>query len=468
MNTMANFSINNSQANCVFQDSPSCLLFQIFMSIIAAFGIFSNALVFIVISKFPNMRNVPNYLTASLVLSNWFVCTTAVPFGVLLSEAPDVCRKIACGVPLGISIFLTMVSLWSQCPIVWDRYFIIKLPTVYPRKRSARGAVAAIAVTWLIPALLATPYIAINPDTPSHEHAPAQLHYHPVGPGFYLFCLIVGIGLPILALVLANVAILVEVMRRRKKKIRSLPAALSSKVPARASLAGTSLTALPVLHPIPKKAQSEPASCRGGRKITVSRVNRALICAPTLGEHSSAHDQRPSRVVPRYPLLESTKGRKHGPNLHLKLALPLRHGMKPGTGAPHCRRASAPSTRPSHQGSTISRQAKRRAACISVIHAHGLGTGQGRQVPQAFWFRRERKTFLVTFVILGITVGLMLPMFLFESYVSVGPGTPLLGHMQVSRMLWWLSWCNSAVNPIVYTVFKKDFQVHFKKLFHCT
>ncbi len=76
--------------------------------------------------------------------------------------------------------------------------------------------------------------------------------------------------------------------------------------------------------------------------------------------------------------------------------------------------------------------------------------------------QRERKSALVLAVVVGVFISCWLPFFtvflLFEFCKKC--------HVQgvVFKVLTWLGWCNSIMNPLIYTIFNGEFRKAFKKI----
>lgn len=69
---------------------------------------------------------------------------------------------------------------------------------------------------------------------------------------------------------------------------------------------------------------------------------------------------------------------------------------------------------------------------------------------------------------LGIIVGGFILCWLpfFTMYI-VRPFCPNRIHPTIFSVLFWLGYCNSAINPCIYALFSKDFRFAFKKIICC-
>jgi MFS family permease len=74
---------------------------------------------------------------------------------------------------------------------------------------------------------------------------------------------------------------------------------------------------------------------------------------------------------------------------------------------------------------------------------------------------RERRATVVLGIVMASFVGCWLPFFI------IYPTTLLLGVCipeQLFAVIFWLGYCNSALNPIIYTIFNREFRAAFQRM----
>ncbi|XP_072030110.1 uncharacterized protein [Amphiura filiformis] len=77
--------------------------------------------------------------------------------------------------------------------------------------------------------------------------------------------------------------------------------------------------------------------------------------------------------------------------------------------------------------------------------------------------KREMKTAIVLAIVVGVFIGCWLPYFIIY-LVTQWSETDLKTAFQVAT---WLGWCNSIINPLIYTIFNEDFREAFKVILFC-
>ncbi|XP_072042833.1 probable G-protein coupled receptor No18 [Amphiura filiformis] len=79
--------------------------------------------------------------------------------------------------------------------------------------------------------------------------------------------------------------------------------------------------------------------------------------------------------------------------------------------------------------------------------------------------RIERKAARVIAIVVGVFVSCWLPFFTLHVTSALCRNCTVTREMYVG--LSWLGWSNSVINPIIYTVFNKEFRSGFKRIIHC-
>ncbi|KAJ8025371.1 D(2) dopamine receptor A [Holothuria leucospilota] len=115
--------------------------------------------------------------------------------------------------------------------------------------------------------------------------------------------------------------------------------------------------------------------------------------------------------------------------------------------------------------------------CAGEITVTNRGTGfrdGGRQrLPKSYVKKhprsrislmRERKAARTITIVVGVFLVCWTPFFFIHVFFSLFPSIKI--SWTAYNIFKWLGWANSVVNPIIYTIFNKDFRVTFKKILH--
>ena len=81
-------------------------------------------------------------------------------------------------------------------------------------------------------------------------------------------------------------------------------------------------------------------------------------------------------------------------------------------------------------------------------------------------FKKERKASVVLAILIGIFIGCWIPFFTIYLLLGLCPQCEI--SVTTFKVVTWLGYCNSVLNPMVYTIFKEEFRKAFKKILFCS
>ncbi|XP_037793621.1 LOW QUALITY PROTEIN: dopamine receptor 2-like [Penaeus monodon] len=134
-----------------------CLLLLFF----AVSTIFGNGLVIVAVARERYLHTVTNYFIMSLAVADCLVGALVMPFSALYDSfdywpfGPDFCD-----VWRSFDVLASTASILNLCVISLDRYWAITDPFSYPSRMSSRRACMLIALVWVCSALISFPAIA--------------------------------------------------------------------------------------------------------------------------------------------------------------------------------------------------------------------------------------------------------------------------------------------------------------------
>lgn len=119
---------------------------------------FGNFLVMLALFKYRYLRTVSNYLIGNLALSDFLLATTILPLsGVNECLGYWIFGEIICNMWLCLDVLYCTASIWNLCIIALDRFTATLYPIWYREKRSAKQAAIYISVVWVFSAAICVP-----------------------------------------------------------------------------------------------------------------------------------------------------------------------------------------------------------------------------------------------------------------------------------------------------------------------
>ncbi|XP_005008508.2 alpha-2C adrenergic receptor [Cavia porcellus] len=385
------------------------------------FTVVGNVLVVIAVLTSRALRAPQNLFLVSLASADILVATLVMPFS-LANElmAYWYFGQVWCGVYLALDVLFCTSSIVHLCAISLDRYWSVTQAVEYNLKRTPRRVKATIVAVWLISAIISFPPLVSfyrQPDGAAYPQCGLNdetwyILSSCIG-SFFAPCLIMG-------LVYARIYRVAKLRTRTLSEKRG-PAGPEGESPTTENGLGAAAAAAAGEngHCAPPRADVEP-------------------------DESSAAERRRRRGALRRGARQREAGvEAPGPGLGSAAADPgaLSASRSPGPGG----RLSRASSR-----SVEFFLSRRRRARSSVCR---------RKVAQA---REKRFTFVLA-VVMGVFVLCWFPFFFSYSLYGICREacqlpTPLF------KFFFWIGYCNSSLNPVIYTVFNQDFRRSFKHI----
>ncbi|PNJ23399.1 alpha-2C adrenergic receptor [Pongo abelii] len=388
------------------------------------FTVVGNVLVVIAVLTSRALRAPQNLFLVSLASADILVATLVMPFS-LANElmAYWYFGQVWCGVYLALDVLFCTSSIVHLCAISLDRYWSVTQAVEYNLKRTPRRVKATIVAVWLISAVISFPPLVSlyrQPDGAAYPQCGLNdetwyILSSCIG-SFFAPCLIMG-------LVYARIYRVAK-LRTRTLSEKRAPVGPDGASPTTENGLGAAAGAGENGHCAPPPADVEPdessaAAERRRRRGALRRGGRRRA-----GAEGGAG---------------GADGQGAGPGAAESGALTA--SRSPGPGG----RLSRASSR-----SVEFFLSRRRRARSSVCR---------RKVAQA---REKRFTFVLA-VVMGVFVLCWFPFFFSYSLYGICreacqvPG-PLF------KFFFWIGYCNSSLNPVIYTVFNQDFRRSFKHI----
>ncbi|XP_061623617.1 alpha-2B adrenergic receptor [Phyllopteryx taeniolatus] len=463
------------------------------ITLMVVFTIVGNIMVIIAVLTSHSLRGPQNLFLVSLAAADILVATLIIPFS-LANELLGYWyfKSLWCEIYLALDVLFCTSSIVHLCAISLDRYLSISRVT-YGRQRTPRRIKAAIVVVWLISAIISfPPLLSLNKsevgDLASERGPQCQLNderwyilYSTIG-SFFAPCLIM-------------ILVYVRIYQIAKQRTRCPPGE-PRKDGASAATPSQLKRQLQANGKEDDEKMSSPKKTSKARPPTL-----AITPSPSGGQAEPSQDPNPNNLQPPPP--SPAMSRVTSPidtSLHAPPATPSTPQLAPtktkGGGKKFKGQKQSKSDNNNGDSSSTDSEASNGGGRGSAsmpgspagggIHSPGsikryrnmIATSKGaRLVPgrkskidnnpgaarrKAMVNREKRFTFVLA-VVIGVFVVCWFPFFFSYSLQAVCPETCAIPD-PLFKFFFWIGYCNSSLNPVIYTIFNKDFRMAFKKI----
>lgn len=464
------------------------------ITLMVIFTIVGNIMVIIAVLTSRSLRGPQNLFLVSLAAADILVATLIIPFS-LANELLGYWyfKSLWCEIYLALDVLFCTSSIVHLCAISLDRYLSISRVT-YGRQRTPRRIKAAIVVVWLISAIISfPPLLSLNKREAGEqgtERGPqCQLNderwyilYSTIG-SFFAPCLIM-------------ILVYIRIYQIAKQRTRCPPGE------PRKEGAGCATPSQPPRVQANGKDEEESTPPSSNKTSNARPPTLAITPSPTPAESQTSPNPTPNNLLqppPTSPVMpmatevdtapqvpstpssapqSATKNKaegKKGKRLQRKKAdnnnadsssteSDMEHSHGGGRGS-----ASMPGS-PAGGGVHSPASVKRYRDMIATSKGARLVPGRksktdtnpGAARRKAMVNREKRFTFVLA-VVIGVFVVCWFPFFFSYSLQAVCPETCTIPG-PLFTFFFWIGYCNSSLNPVIYTIFNKDFRKAFKKI----
>uniref|UniRef100_A0A3B5BAC9 Alpha-2B adrenergic receptor n=1 Tax=Stegastes partitus TaxID=144197 RepID=A0A3B5BAC9_9TELE len=378
--------------------------------------IVGNILVIIAVLTSRSLKGAQNLFLVSLAAADILVATLIIPFS-LANELQGywAFSSIWCEIYLALDVLFCTSSIVHLCAIALDRYLSISRPVSYGAKRTPLRIKAAIIVVWLISAVISFPPLLTLDKSEGGEEV-CELNnerwyilYSTIG-SFFAPCVIM-------------ILVYIRIYQIAKQHTRCPP---GQKHKAAAAGGNRSTSQREKTDATMSGSDSNPPSLQHPIEDTADFGSDAELEIDEEGIPTGEKSKKPKEQT-----FETSKNKSFKVQA-LKLACRYKNTMATSTGT----KLVAEDT-PKMQGTPTSRR-------------------------KAMANREKRFTFVLA-VVMGVFVICWFPFFLSYSLQAVCPDTCSIPN-PLFKFFFWIGYCNSCLNPVIYTIFNKDFRRAFKKI----
>ncbi|KAI5929412.1 Alpha-2B adrenergic receptor [Manis javanica] len=416
------------------------------------FTIFGNALVILAVLTSRSLRAPQNLFLVSLAAADILVATLIIPFS-LANELLGYWyfRRTWCEVYLALDVLFCTSSIVHLCAISLDRYWAVSRALEYNSKRTPRRIKCIILTVWLIAAVISLPPLIYKGDQGSQPRGRPQCKLNQEA--WYILASSIGsFFAPCLIMILVYLRIYLIAKRSHRRGPRAkwgpregeskqpcwVPGGASATLPTLASLAASG-EANGHSKPIGEKREGETPEDPGTPALPPSwsalpnsgQGQNEGVCGASPEEEAEEEEE------------EEEEEEDHEPQ------------ALPASPASVC---SPPLRQP--QGSRV----------LATLRGQVLlGRGVGAAVGSGQWWRRraqltrEKRFTFVLAVVIGVFVLCWFPFFFSYSLGAICPQHCKVPH-GLFQFFFWIGYCNSSLNPVIYTIFNQDFRRAFRRI----
>ncbi|KAM4584411.1 alpha-2C adrenergic receptor [Odontesthes bonariensis] len=402
------------------------------VSFLILFTIVGNVLVVIAVLTSRALKPPQNLFLVSLASADILVATLVIPFS-LANELMGFWYfgKILCDFYLALDVLFCTSSIVHLCAISLDRYWSVTQAVEYNLKRTPKRVKGMIVVVWLISAIISFPPL-ISMDRSSSEASPQCMLNDETW--YILYSSIGSFFAPCVIMILVYIRIYQVAKTRTRtlsEKKRDMDSPLENGMDQNEPGIRGSLKSTP--GGSMKDQERHNGHCQ--EQAVGSPLPNEPKHPPTDHdddfEESSSSDEKPKK---------STSSSKH----HQEDKKDRKSSRKSSSASKYSSRKSRSSSKSME---LFSSRRKRRS------------TVNRKKVSAA---REKRFTFVLA-VVMGVFVVCWFPFFFSYSLYGICR-EPCKIPDTLFKFFFWIGYCNSSLNPVIYTIFNQDFRRAFQKI----
>ncbi len=443
------------------------------------FTIVGNILVIIAVLTSRSLRGPQNLFLVSLAAADILVATLIIPFS-LANELMGYWyfRSVWCEIYLALDVLFCTSSIVHLCAISLDRYMSISRVTYGP-KRTPKRIKCSILVVWLISAVISfPPLLSMNKNKGGADSGglpQCQLNderwyilYSTIG-SFFAPCLIM-------------ILVYMRIYQIAKQRTRCPPGEPRKEVPANTATPQHKVNTEGLQNGSGDETPSTLQKKLRPPTLAVSQVEstQQVVNPPISNKHlqppsttltptSPCHSPSPSnssQMAPSKP--------KVGKKAKKTMKLPdnnngesMSSDSDTEQGGRGLEVPCTPCVTPSgiHSPATIQKYRDMIATSkgAKLVSRKTKQEGTPNSARRKAMVNREKRFTFVLAVVIGVFIICWFPFFFSYSLQAVCPETCTLPE-PLFKFFFWIGYCNSCLNPVIYTIFNKDFRRAFKKI----
>ncbi|CAK1585596.1 unnamed protein product [Parnassius mnemosyne] len=415
----------------------------IILTLIIISTIVGNILVILSVFTYKPLRIVQNFFIVSLAVADITVAILVMPLNVAYSILGQwVFGIYVCKMWLTCDIMCCTSSILNLCAIALDRYWAITDPINYAQKRTLERVLFMIGVVWILSLIISSPPLLGWNDWPEvfEPDTPCRLTSQP---GFVIFSSSGSFYIPLVIMTV----VYFEIYLATKKRLRDR---------AKATKISTISSGRNRLASKNSDQNDQDSVSSDGNQSEHQAVTR-LVC--------DSENKRLKKLTPKKR--RKQKYWSKGDRFQNKLIIPILSNDNSIT--------EVGDNMENRNTSSESNSKETQDDEILEIKEQSFKKNQKRPRPtqqntvyqfieekQRISLTRERRAARTLGIIMGVFVVCWLPFSVLYLVIPFCNNCCLSG--KFINFITWLGYINSALNPLIYTIFNMDFRRAFKKL----
>lgn len=453
------YDFSDESSECVVADDPKypsgfgitlavpaweAICTAIILTLIIISTIVGNILVILSVFTYKPLRIVQNFFIVSLAVADLTVAILVLPLNVAYSILGQwVFGIYVCKMWLTCDIMCCTSSILNLCAIALDRYWAITDPINYAQKRTLERVLFMIGVVWVLSLIISSPPLLGWNDWPEvfEIDTPCRLTSQP---GFVIFSSSGSFYIPLVIMTVVYFEIYLATKKRlrdraKATKISTISSGQNRYVPKNRDNDQDSVSSeanhnehpgiTKLVHENDKKAKKSSHKKKTKRSYwSKEDKSQSKLIIPILSNENSVTDMADNEKD-RHTSSESNSKETHEDEIESQ------HEKVTSSVKQHKSRPKVP------QQNTVY---------------------QFIEEKQRISLTRERRAARTLGIIMGVFVVCWLPFFVI--YVVIPFCASCCLSNKFINFITWLGYLNSALNPLIYTIFNMDFRRAFKKL----
>ncbi|XP_035441582.1 alpha-2Db adrenergic receptor [Spodoptera frugiperda] len=475
--------------------SPAHIIIaSVVVTVLMIMVVVGNMLVIIAIVTEKALKNIQNWFIASLAVSDFFLGLVIMPFS-LANELMGywIFGFWWCEIHSAMDVLLCTASIMNLCLISLDRYWSITQAVDYLKKRTPARAALMIAAVWLMSALVCIPPLLGWRVSRPPEQFPQCKVSDDIG--YVVYSALGSFYIPSCIMVFVYIRIYFAAKARARRGIRKNPRPRPNEQQTSFSNPPKGTRPMPSTHPMPPghlsnnngesqistietpQVQIPTVTCELASDISTSEAGDTIPPPPderkdTLKVVTSAQVQK--NPLASCPLrsstlsvngelqLQQTRGRAPSVAIDADMVSEMEPSSSDSGVVSRCGGVKPLKLRIFKK--TDRRQEKSQPSKSELEPA--LPKPHKPRDPEREKKRlarkKEKRATLILGLIMGSFIACWLPFFFL--YILKAACRNCVIPSSAFAIAFWLGYMNSVLNPVIYTIFNKDFRRAFRRI----